>query len=463
MPEAQKRPITAEDLYHFNPVSGTRISPDGHSVIYTVHRVDRKIEKKYSNLWIAAADEQTLPRQFTYGDQNDSSPRWSPNGNQIAFLSNRGDKEKPAQIYLIPYSGGEARPLTKIEGSISFFAWSPDGKRLVCMVRKTDAEVLEREKDEQAKKLGTVYRQYDRLFYKLDGYGYLPKERSHLWIIDAETGEGKQITKHAVCDELNPTWSPDGQYIAFVSNRSEAPDMTPDRVDLYIIPADGGTMRKIKTPVGSKSHPSYSPDGKMIAYFAQEGEGLDYRNINVWVVATDGKTAACNLTGAFDVQANGWTINDLTDPESIPPTWTKDGKAIYFGAVFHGSTLIKRVSIDGNDLENFIGEGGAAGSFSFDREQACLAYAYGKIDDPVQVFTRDLASGKVRQLTRQNRNLLENIDLSQVEEVWFKGPDGNDLQGWIMKPPGFRSGQEIPLDYGNTRRSNHPIWQAFHA
>lgn len=444
MPEAQKRPVAAEDLYQFSPISGTRISPDGQSVIYTVHRVDRKTEKKYSNLWIAAADGQTLPRQFTYGDQNDSSPRWSPNGEQIAFLSNRGDKEKPAQIYLIPYSGGEARPLTKIEGSIGAFAWSPDGKRLVCTVRKTDAEVVEREKDEQSKKLGTVYRQYDRLFYKLDGYGYLPKERSHLWIIDAETGEGKQITKHAVFDEQNPTWSPDGQSIAFVSNRSEAPDMTPDRVDLYIMPADGGTMRKIKTPVGSKSHPSYSPDGKMIAYFAQEGEGLDYRNINVWVVAADGKTGARNLTGAFDVQANGWTINDLTDPESIPPTWTKDGKAIYFGAVYHGSTLIKRVSTDGNNLENFIGEGGAAGSFSFDSDQTCMAYAYGRIDDPVQVYTRDLASKNVRQLTRQNCDLLENIDLSLVEEVWFKGPDGNDLQGWIMKPPGFDPARKYP-------------------
>ena len=103
-----------------------------------------------------------------------------------------GDKEKPAQIYLIPFFGGEACPLTKIDGSIGSVSWAPDGKRLVCTVRKIDADVLEREKDEQKKKLGTVYRHYNRLFYKLDGYGYLPQERTHLWIIDAETGEGKQ-------------------------------------------------------------------------------------------------------------------------------------------------------------------------------------------------------------------------------------------------------------------------------
>ncbi|MBE0698344.1 MAG: PD40 domain-containing protein, partial [Anaerolineaceae bacterium] len=200
MPEAKQRLITAEDLYQFNQISGLRISPDGKSVVYAVHRVDAKTEKKYSNLWIAAADGQSSPRQFTYGDQNDTSPRWSPDGQQIAFLSNRGDKEKPAQLYLIPFQGGEARPLTKIDGSLGAIAWAPDGKRLVCTVRKTDADVLEREKDEQKKKLGTVYRHYERLFYKLDGYGYLPKERNHLWVIDADTGEGKQITDHPVWD-----------------------------------------------------------------------------------------------------------------------------------------------------------------------------------------------------------------------------------------------------------------------
>src|SRR5512136_117950 len=120
------RTITADDLYLFNTVSDVRISPDGGNVIYTVQRVDRKTEKKYTNLWIAPASNGE-PRQFTYGDQHDGSARWSPDGSQIAFLSDRADKEKPAQIYIIPFSGGEARCLTHIDGEINDVSWSPDG------------------------------------------------------------------------------------------------------------------------------------------------------------------------------------------------------------------------------------------------------------------------------------------------------------------------------------------------
>ena len=166
MAERKRRTITAEDLYQLNTLAEVRISPDGQHVLYTVQRVDQKTEKKYTNLWIASTTKGEA-RQFTIGDQHDGSSRWSPDGSQIAFLSDRGDKEKPAQIYLIPFTGGEARQLTNIEGEIGEISWSPDGRRLLCTVRKKDAEVLEREKVEAKKKLGDVARHYDRLFYKL--------------------------------------------------------------------------------------------------------------------------------------------------------------------------------------------------------------------------------------------------------------------------------------------------------
>ena len=100
------RKITAEDLYKFQLISDLRISPDGAHVIYTQQWVDQKTEKKYTNLWIVSTNGGP-PHQFTYGEHNDSRPRWSPYGAQVAFLSNRGDKEAPAQIYTIPFHGGE--------------------------------------------------------------------------------------------------------------------------------------------------------------------------------------------------------------------------------------------------------------------------------------------------------------------------------------------------------------------
>jgi dipeptidyl aminopeptidase/acylaminoacyl peptidase len=436
------RTITAEDLYQFNTVSEVRLSPDGEFVLYTVQRVDRKLEKKYTNLWIAPVSNG-VPRQFTAGDQHDSGGRWSPDGMQIAFLSDRADKDKPAQVFLIPFTGGEARQLTHIDGEISAVSWSPDGKQLLCTLRKQDTEEVDREKDEQKKKLGPVARHYDRLFYKLDGYGYLPHERTHIWLVDARTGRARQLTDHAVYDEYFPTWSPDGKSIAFTSNRSATPDLTPERDDLFVMPAAGGEFKKLDTPVGGKMMPSFSPDGKWLAYLGTEGEGLSYKNTGLWVVPADGSKMALNLTEKYDIHLDSSTINDMGSPETMPPTWSNDSSRLYFSTVLHGSAKLASIAINGDDLRDEIGEGGVVGSFSFDREQAKLAYFYGTIDDPAQVYARDFPSAGARQLTRLNQ-WLAGVDLGQVEEVWFKGPDGNDLQGWILKPPGFDPGKKYP-------------------
>jgi dipeptidyl aminopeptidase/acylaminoacyl peptidase len=436
------RVITAEDLYQFNTVSEVRLSPDGENVVYTVQRVDRKTEKKYTNLWVVPTSAGT-PRQFTTGDQHDGQARWSPDGKQIAFISDRGDKEKPAQIYLIPFTGGEARQLSQIQGDIGEISWSPDGRQLLCVVRKKDSEQLAREKDEQKKKLGVVNRHYDRLFFKLDGYGYLPHERAHIWLVDARSGRSKQLTDSTVYDEHSPTWSPDGKWIAFVSNRTESPDLNPDRDDLYVMSAAGGDIRKLDTPVGGKTLPSFSPDGKSIAYLGVEGEGLSYKNLSLWVIPADGSQKPKNLTEKYDLHADSSTINDIGSPELMPPTWSIDGNRLYFTVVLHGSSKLASITVEGEDLRDEIGEGGVVGSFSFDRQQKKLAYFYGRMEDPAQILVRDVKSKRDRQLTRMN-SWLAGIDLSQVEEVWFKGPAGNDLQGWIMKPPGFDPGKKYP-------------------
>jgi Tol biopolymer transport system component len=297
------RTITAEDLYKLQLISEPRLSPDGRQIVYVVQRVDRDTEKKYSNLWIVETGrEGQTARRFTSGDQSDTHPRWSPDGSQIAFLSNRENTEKPAQLFSIPAGGGEAQLLTSLEGKIKSFQWSPDGSQLVCTVRKTDPEVLEREKDEQKKKLGVVSRHYKRLMYKLDGEGYLPEERWHIWKVEAETGKATQLTDHPIYDEMDPAWSPDGRWIAFLSNRSEDPDAHPDVIDLFIMPAEGGEPRMIETPVGAKSLPSFSPDGRWIAYYGSEGEGVWYKNQGLWLVDADPEIGGPpkNLTASYD-------------------------------------------------------------------------------------------------------------------------------------------------------------------
>jgi dipeptidyl aminopeptidase/acylaminoacyl peptidase len=445
MPQQKKRPITAEDLYRFQFISGNQISPDGKHAVYCLHRVNKKTERKYSNLWVVPTDGGEAG-QFTHGDHADTQPKWSPDGNQIAFLSNRGD-EKQAQVYVIPFQGGEARKLTDFKGTLASFAWSPDGKKLVGMFRKKDAEEIEREKDEQKKKLGVVARHITRIWFKLDGEGYLPKERWHLWTFDAKTGKGKQLTDSKVYDEWSPCWSPDGKEIACFSNHSEDPDLTPDSVDLFVIPAKGGRMRKIETPVGIKYEPAWSRDGERIAYYGVEGRGEWWKNTSLWVVPLRGRGKARNLTQRFDLHVAADTINDLPGGvEMAPPTWSRDGETLYFQVSRHGNVVLKAVSVKGATpkVSSVIEDRGVVGGFTLDRAQTKLVYLKGDERDPGQVWCRDLGNEASRKVTQVNQDLLGELNLGALEEVWFKGASGNDLQGWILKPPGFDPKKKYP-------------------
>ena len=445
MPARKKRPITAEDLYRFQLITDCQISPDGRHVVFCVQRVDKKTEKKYSNLWVAPTGGGRS-RQFTRGDQVDSQTKWSPDGSEIAFLSNRGD-EKQSQIYIIPFHGGEARPLTNLKGEFGPFEWSPDGRQLVCQFRNKDQEAIEREEDERMKELGVVSRHITRVFFKLDGSGFLPRERWHIWTIDARTGRAKQLTDSDVYDELEPRWSPDGKEIVFRSNRSKDPDLDPDAVDLFIIPAKGGDARKIETPVGPKEKPTFSPDGKWLAYFGQEGRGQWWKNTCLWVVPVDGSGEARNLTEQFDFHVSSGTINDLPGHLPMtPPTWSQDGSKLYFQVSRHGDTVLKSVTLNG-DLQTVIGDTGVVGALNFDKEQSKLAYFHANMTDLGQVWVQDVATGRSRRprkMTRVNENLLRARDLGAIEEVWFKGAASNDLQGWILKPPGFDEAGKYP-------------------
>ncbi|RMG98059.1 MAG: S9 family peptidase [Chloroflexi bacterium] len=436
----KKRRITAEDLYRFETVSDPQISPDGRFIIFCVQRVDRKTEKKFTNLWLVST-RGGKPRQFTYGDQTDTHPRWSPDGKQIAFLSNRGD-ESQMQIYLIPIDGGEARPLTNMQGSFGSFEWSPDGRQLVCAFRKKDKEQLEREADERKKKLGVVARHITSLDYKFDGVGYLPKEKWHIWTINARTGKAHQLTEGDKYSETSPRWSPDGKQILFFSNRSERPDIDVHLDDIFVMPAEGGTFRKVETPPGPKYMGSFSPDGKWIAYLGREGKGDWWKNTRLWVVPVDGSAPARDLTGQYDVDVSSGTLTDTGDRPTLPPVWLLDGGRLYFHVTHHGETRLCSVAADGSDLQTVI-DGGVVGGYSLDSKQVRLAYWFGDMMNPGQVWVRLMENGRSRQLTRFN-TWLNRVDLGQIEEVWFKGPDNNDLQGWILNPPDFDPTKKYP-------------------
>ncbi|MBN1954097.1 MAG: S9 family peptidase [Anaerolineae bacterium] len=440
----RKRLISADDLYRFELVTDCQLSPDGQHVVFAVQWVDREREKTYANLWIVPAD-RGRPRQFTQGDQVDTHPRWSPDGSEIAFLSNRRD-EKQMQLYVIPFSGGEARQLTEMQGQFGNWEWSPDGRWLVCDFCQRDAAEIERETDERKKELGVVCRHVTRVFFKLNGRGFLPQERKHLWLIDALSGKARQLTAGDVHDEWAASWSPDGKEIVYCSNRSHDPDLEPDAVDLLLLPLDGGEPRRLETPLGPKDSPRFSPDGRWIAYLGREGRGCWWRHRGLWVVPANGSGPARNLTARFDLVVSNLTVNDLPGglPEN-PPLWSRDGRHIFVQVSRHGCTTLAAVDVAGEaELETVIDGPGAVGACSFDAAQSRLAYLYGDMGNPGEVWVQDVAGGAPRQRSHVNTRLLQARELGQMEEVWFKGPDDNDLQGWILKPPDFDPTRRYP-------------------
>lgn len=440
------RLTAADDLYRFQVPSDPQISPDGRRIAYIVQRVERETEKKYTNLWVADV-EGGRPRQFTHGKWNDSQPRWSPDGRTLALLSNRGNEEQ-AQLYLIPVDGGEARPLTELKGHFANYEWSPDGTKFVCQFRKKDADALEREKDETKKKLGVSYRHITRTDYKFDGAGYLPRERWHVWVIDAETGAAMQLTDGDK-DETEPRWSPDGEHILFNSNRSDRPDMDLDATELYLIPAAGGEMRLLETRPGRKFAAVFSPDGRHIAYLGRDKPGRWYQNARLYVAPIDGGGAR-DISGGIDLHLSGSTNGDVFN-ESSPslPVWSADGKRIYIGASWRGNEpLVSLALFEPNDEPLWVvNEPGVLGGYTFDRERRRAAYLWSTLDDPAQLLVRDIhedgTAGAPRTLTALNPWLTE-IETGEIEEVWFKGHDGFDLHGWILKPPGFDPSQKYP-------------------
>ncbi len=441
----RKRRITAEDLYRMELISDPQISPDGRSIIFSVQRVDAKTEKKYTNLWLVPAVGRGAARQFTYGNQTDRQPRWSPDGRSIAFLSNRKEA-KQFQLYLIPIGGGEARPLTDLQGNFANFEWSPDGSQIAFAFCKKDKDAIEREKDKQKKTLGVVARHITRAGYK-HASGYQPKEQFHIWKINAHTGKTTQLTDGGFYGESNPRWSPDGKHLLFLSNRSPNPAYDDHLVDLYIIlatkPSRSEEYRKVEAPLGKKFLASFSPDGKWIAYLGREGRGNVWHNTALFLVSTDGSGPGRNLSASVDVEVENNTLTDTNNQPTLPPIWSADSQHIYVHVGEHGRVDLRSVSITDSKWQMVL-KGGVVGAYSFDACQERLTYWYGNINDLGQIWVYERKTGTTRRRTRFNENWLRRVELGQIEEVWFKGADNNDLQGWILKPPDFEPHRKYP-------------------
>jgi dipeptidyl aminopeptidase/acylaminoacyl peptidase len=425
-----KRHIAIDDMFRMHEVGGPQCSPDGKWIAYTVTSIDREADKRRTAIWMVNW-EGTQDLRLTYGPESDRSPRWSPDGKYLAFISAREGGEKN-QIWLLDRRGGDAQPLTNVKGEIGAYAWSPDAKKLVLSMRPS-------EDDEDATANGTKSAGkpakapkpivIDRYHYKSDVEGYLTENsNSQLFLFDVDTKKLEPLTTDRNFDDRDPLWSPDGARIAFVSNHEKDPDRT-GTDDIFVIDAHtGASPRKVITTFSPNGqHLAWSPDSKSIAYIAGlEPKYNAYIQDQLSVVFADGGAARI-LTGKLDRAI-------------VSPGFTADGSSIAFLVEDDGREYAAKVSLSSGVIEKLSGN-------DFVVSQRSSAGGHTAVTASSDVIAPEifaLEAGKFRKLTSHNDALISELQLGAVEDISFKSKDGTEIHGMLVKPPNYDAARKYP-------------------
>ncbi|MGQ0735836.1 MAG: prolyl oligopeptidase family serine peptidase [Acidobacteriota bacterium] len=411
-----RRPLTTDDLFELKSVSDPRISPDGAWVAFTVSSMDRKEDSSDTDVYMVAAAGSPALR-LTSSSKPESSPRWSPDGKYLAFLSARDGK---SQVYLLDRRGGEAQKLTDVKMGVSSFAWSPDSARLAMIVSDPDPanpepEAGAAESPRKPKPIVITRRQFMQ-----DGAGYLNDVRRHIHIFDLSAKTATQITSDR-WDDSQPVWSPDGKLLAFSANRTADPDANQNN-DIFVIePVAGATPRTLTTSAGSDTSPVFSPDGKSIAYLAG-GEPKD-----IWY--------AVNALAVVPV--NGGPPRELTrtlDRNVSRPQFTTDGAAVLVMLEDGGNGHLARVPLDGAPLTRILD--GERDVSAFDvAPTGDVALLQSQAQQPGEVHLLRRAAATPTRLTGINDTFLSTITLGSVERFKARSPDGTMIDVFLTRPP----------------------------
>lgn len=433
---AQKKEFTYMDLFDLQYASDPQISPNGEWVVYRRMHMDIMKDKSVGDLWIIKTDG-SQHQKLTTKETGEFSPKWSPNGDRLAFVSST---EEGSEIYMYWLNTGKAAKISQLESTPSSLTWSPKGDQLAFSMKLETKPpvVVHMPKKPKGAQWAESPRITDRLYHEADGRGYIKPGFNHIFTIPADGGAPRQLTSGDFHHRGKLSWSPNADKIYFSANRNADWEYDFRNSEVYGVGVQNGIITTLTDRKGPDTHPSVSPNGKYIAYIGYDDKVQAYQVRRLYLMDADGR--------------NQRVISRELDRSVANIAWDRKSEGLYFTFDDKGNSKIGCITLNGkvsklaDDLGGTtIGRPYASGSFSSSKN-GTIVFTKTRPEYPADLAVLKPKDKESHRITNLNKGLLDYRNLGKVAEIWYKSSvDQRDIQGWVVYPPGYDASQTYPF------------------